>query len=99
MLEATATAPPDLPYPNSAKRMWPEIRRRLLFMHAGTKGQPPQRFAVENGGKLDVEDRSRTRTSAEQMMPDADARLLEQILLGDAAAGQQFVQEHYHAIY
>jgi RNA polymerase sigma-70 factor, ECF subfamily len=33
------------------------------------------------------------------MMPDADARLLEQIRSGDAAAGQQFVQEHYQAIY
>jgi RNA polymerase sigma-70 factor (ECF subfamily) len=46
-----------------------------------------------------VEDRSHTGASAEQGTPDVDARLLEQIRSGDAAAGQQFVHEHYHAIY
>jgi RNA polymerase sigma-70 factor, ECF subfamily len=46
-----------------------------------------------------VEDRSRIEASVEPETTDAEALLLEQIRLGDAEAGQQFVHEHYHAIY
>jgi RNA polymerase sigma-70 factor (ECF subfamily) len=48
---------------------------------------------------LDVEDRARSRSPAEERLPGADDRLLEQIRAGDAEAGQQFVHGHYRAIY
>jgi RNA polymerase sigma-70 factor (ECF subfamily) len=46
-----------------------------------------------------VEDRSRPRSPTEEMLPDADAHLLEQIRSGDVEAGNRFVREHYGAIY
>jgi RNA polymerase sigma-70 factor, ECF subfamily len=46
-----------------------------------------------------VDDPARSRSPTEQRLPDADARLLEQIRSGDAEAGHQFVREHYTAIY
>jgi RNA polymerase sigma-70 factor (ECF subfamily) len=46
-----------------------------------------------------MEDRARSRSPAEQRLPDADARLLEQLRSGDSDAGHRFVREHYGAIY
>jgi RNA polymerase sigma-70 factor (ECF subfamily) len=50
-------------------------------------------------GRLDVHDHSRPRSPAGERLPDADARLLEQIRSGDIEAGQRFVREQYSAIY
>jgi RNA polymerase sigma-70 factor, ECF subfamily len=46
-----------------------------------------------------VEDRACSDTPATEKLPDADARLLEQIHAGDAEASRRFVREHYPAIY
>jgi RNA polymerase sigma-70 factor, ECF subfamily len=46
-----------------------------------------------------VEEGTRSNSRAKEVPPDADARLMEQIRAGDVEAGQQFVREHYSAIY
>jgi RNA polymerase sigma-70 factor, ECF subfamily len=46
-----------------------------------------------------VEDRSCRRSPADEVLPGEEGRLLEQIRSGDVEAGQQFVREHYAAIY
>jgi RNA polymerase sigma factor (sigma-70 family) len=46
-----------------------------------------------------VEDRARCRSRGDELLPDTDARLLEQIRSGDAEAGHRFVREHYTPVY
>src|SRR5256885_16556461 len=71
-------------------------------MNRGMEGQAPRGAAAEVG-RLDVEDRARSRSAAEQRPQDADAWPLEQIRAGDGEAkgqaGQRLVREAYAAIY
>jgi RNA polymerase sigma-70 factor (ECF subfamily) len=48
---------------------------------------------------VDGEEPTRPVSQADGALPAAEARLLEQLRKGDAAAGQQFVQEYYPGIY
>src|SRR5687768_17537246 len=58
----------------------------------------PRGAAVEVR-RRDVEDCPRPRSLVEEMLPDADARLVEQIRSGNVEAERQFVRDHYRAIY
>src|ERR1051326_6481652 len=60
-----------------------------------------QRICPPHRGRVNVppEGPSRSNAPSDEEQRQADARLLEQILAGDAEAAQQFVRDHYPGIY